>query len=116
MAKRKQHSAEFKAKVALSAIRGDGTLAELASRYKIHPNMITKWKREALAGMKHRFARGGNARAERLACRPRTARTVRLDGAPRAASRGTFTAEPRGESAPAVNRRGNWTPISALSH
>ena len=50
MAKRKQYSTEFKAKVALSAIRGDGTLAELASRYKIHPNMITKWKREALEG------------------------------------------------------------------
>ena len=59
MAKRKQYSAEFKAKVALSAIRADGTLVELASRYKIHPNMITKWKREALEGMKDRFARGG---------------------------------------------------------
>ena len=59
MAKRKQYSTEFKAKVALSAIRGDGTLVELASRYKIHPNMITKWKREALEGMKDRFARGG---------------------------------------------------------
>jgi transposase len=43
MAKRKQYSAEFKAKVALAAIRGDGTIAELASQYKIHPNMITKW-------------------------------------------------------------------------
>jgi len=58
MAKRKQYSAEYKAKVALAAIRGDGTIAELASRYKIHPNMITKWKREALAGMKDGFARG----------------------------------------------------------
>ena len=59
MAKRKQYSAEFKAKIALAAIRGDGTVAELASRYKIHPNMITKWKREALDGMKETFARGG---------------------------------------------------------
>ncbi len=55
MVKRKQYSAEFKAKVAVSAIRGDGTLAELASRYKIHANMITKWKREGLEGMKDRW-------------------------------------------------------------
>jgi len=59
MAKRKQYSAEFKAKVALAAMRGDGTVAELASRYKIHPNMITKWKREAQDGLKETFARGG---------------------------------------------------------
>lgn len=58
MAKRKQYSAEFKAKVALAAIRGDGTIAELASQYKIHPNMITKWKRNALDGMQETFARG----------------------------------------------------------
>ena len=61
MAKRKQYSAEFKAKIALAAIRGDGTVAELASRYKIHPNMITKWKREALDGMKETFAHGGKS-------------------------------------------------------
>jgi len=58
MAKRKQYSAEFKAKVALAAIRGDGTIAELAGQYKIHPNMITKWKRNALDGMKETFAKG----------------------------------------------------------
>lgn len=63
MAKRKQYSAEYKAKVALAAIRGDGTIAELASRFKIHPNMITKWKREALDGMKDGFARGSNTGA-----------------------------------------------------
>jgi transposase-like protein len=44
MTTRKQHSAEFKAKVALAAIRGDGTVAELARCYKIYPNMITKWR------------------------------------------------------------------------
>ena len=52
MAKRRNFSTELKAKVALSAIRGDGTMAELASRYDIHPNMITKWKRQALGGMR----------------------------------------------------------------
>lgn len=62
MTKRKQYSAEFKAKVALAAIRGDGTIAELASRYQIHPNMITKWKRDALDGMKETFARGDRAK------------------------------------------------------
>jgi transposase len=61
MAKRKQYSPEFKAKVALAAIRGDGTIAELASRYKIHPNMITKWKRVALATLKDGFTKGGLA-------------------------------------------------------
>ena len=48
MAKRRNFSPEFKAKVALAAIRGDGTTAQLAAQYKVHPNMIAKWRREAL--------------------------------------------------------------------
>lgn len=59
MAKRKQYSIEFKTKVALAAIRGDGTIAELSQQYGIHANMITKWKREAQDGMKDTFARKG---------------------------------------------------------
>ncbi|NQS72634.1 MAG: transposase [Desulfobulbaceae bacterium] len=39
--RRRRFSAEFKAKVALEAIRGEQTIAELASRYELHPNMIT---------------------------------------------------------------------------
>lgn len=58
MAKRRNFSPDFKAKVALAAIRGDGTIAELASRYKVHPNMIGKWKREALEGLKETFSHG----------------------------------------------------------
>lgn len=58
MAKRRNYSAEFKSKVALAAIRGDGTVAELSSRYGVHPNMIAKWKRAALDGMKDTFRRG----------------------------------------------------------
>ena len=60
MAKRGKFSADFKAKVALAALRGDGTVAELASRYQVHPNMIAKWKREALDGVKETFQRGKN--------------------------------------------------------
>lgn len=49
--KRKRYSAEFKAKVALEAIKGEATLSELASRFGIHPTMITQWKRQAAQGM-----------------------------------------------------------------
>jgi transposase len=45
--KRKRYSAEFKAKVALEAIKGEQTLSELGSRYGLHPNMIANWKRQA---------------------------------------------------------------------
>ncbi len=61
MARRKQYSPEYKAKVALAAIRGDGTIAELASRYGVHPNMITKWKRTALANLKDGFAQSSRS-------------------------------------------------------
>ena len=58
MAKRRNFSPDFKARVALAAIRGDGTIAELASRYQVHPNVIGNWKRTALEGLKTTFARG----------------------------------------------------------
>src|SRR5690606_24511063 len=73
MAKRRNFSPEFKAKVALAAIRGDGTVAELAARYKVHPNMIAKWKREALDGMKEAQVAIGHAERccpERFASTP----------------------------------------------
>src|SRR5512139_1142911 len=46
--KRKQYTAQFKAKVALEAIRGEKTVAELASQYEVHPTMINNWKRQVL--------------------------------------------------------------------
>jgi transposase-like protein len=46
--KRRNHSPAFKAQVALAAMKGDKTLAELAQQYDIHPNQITDWKAQLL--------------------------------------------------------------------
>lgn len=46
--KRKQYSSNFKAKVALAAIKGDQTTSELAARFQIHPTMVNSWKKELL--------------------------------------------------------------------
>ncbi len=44
--KRQNHSPEFKAKVAIAALKGDKTLAELAQQFDVHPNQITDWKNQ----------------------------------------------------------------------
>ena len=56
--KRKQHSAEFKAQVAMAALSGSKTLAELASEYGIHPTMISAWKQELVKNAKSLFEHG----------------------------------------------------------
>jgi len=57
MKKRKSHSPEFKAKVALEAIREDMTLAELSKKYGVHPTQIGTWKRAAIENMATAFTR-----------------------------------------------------------
>jgi transposase-like protein len=57
-AKRKQYSAEFKAQVAMAALAGDKTLAELSSQYGVHPTMISTWKQELVKNAKELFEQG----------------------------------------------------------
>ncbi len=56
--KRRTHLPDFKAKVALAAIKGDETLSELARRYQINANLIVKWKKLLLENSGEVFASG----------------------------------------------------------
>jgi transposase len=53
---RKSHSKEFKGKVALSALREEGTVAEIAARFGVHPGQVQLWKKEALSGLSEVFS------------------------------------------------------------
>ena len=64
MSKRKQHAPEFQAKVALEALKGEETAAELASRFGVRPTMIHQWKRALLEGASGVFERGGRKKPE----------------------------------------------------
>jgi len=61
--KRKQHTAPFKAQVALAALKGDKTVNELASQYAVHPTLIHTWKKQLLAGADQVFSNGSQAAA-----------------------------------------------------
>lgn len=60
--KRRTHTDKFKAKVALEAIRGVKTIAELAKEYQVHPNQISDWKRQVLTNAPDLFAPGKRPR------------------------------------------------------
>ena len=62
--KRKQHSPQFKAKVALAALQNEETTAQLASRFDIHPTMISTWKRQLLDNAAELFDKGQKSRKQ----------------------------------------------------
>lgn len=62
--KRKVHSPEFKAKVALAALKNEETAAQLASRFGVHPTMISTWKRQLLDGAPDLFDKRHKSRKD----------------------------------------------------
>ena len=60
---RRNHTPAFKAKVALAAVKGDRTIAQLAEHFDVHPNQITAWKSQLEGGASGVFGPGGTAPA-----------------------------------------------------
>ncbi len=58
MTTRRRFTAEFKARVALEALRGDRTVQEIAAKHKVHPNQVSTWKRQAIDGLGEVFSNG----------------------------------------------------------
>ena len=62
---RKKYSNELKARIALDAIRGQKTMSELASEYRVHANQIGRWKKQLLEAAPDIFTRGKDKEAEK---------------------------------------------------
>ena len=58
MTTRRWFTADFKARVALDALRGNRTVQEIASKHKVHPNQVSTWKRQAVDGLGAVFSNG----------------------------------------------------------
>ncbi len=71
---RRNHGATFKAQVAFAAVKGEKTLAELATQFGVHPTQITEWKQQLLARAADVFG-GPNRRRRRRISRPSTPRS-----------------------------------------
>ncbi len=58
MTTRRRFGGEFKARVALEALRGDKTVQEIAAKHKVHPNQVSTWERQAMDGLSKVFSNG----------------------------------------------------------
>ena len=63
----RKHSPDFKARVAIEAIKGEKTLSELAGKYKVHPSVIQRWKKELIEKSSQVFATGSNKQNDKQA-------------------------------------------------
>ena len=69
--KRRRHTDEFKARVALEAVKGVKTAAELSSAYQVHPTVIAHWKKQLVTGASRVFsAASGNGKSEEELTKP----------------------------------------------
>jgi transposase len=60
MTTRRRFTGDFKARVALEALRGDKTVQEIASKHQVHPNQVSAWKRQAVDGLSGVFSNGAD--------------------------------------------------------
>ncbi len=61
---RKKFDPAFKARVALEALKGEKTMAELSAQYGVHSNMISRWKQDALSRLPELFEKGKNRQSD----------------------------------------------------
>ena len=60
MTKRRKFSDQFKAKIALEALRGDRTIQEIAAKHRLHPTQVSTWKKQAVDGLSGVFSGGAS--------------------------------------------------------
>lgn len=66
MLKRRQLGPEYKARVALAALKGEMTMSEMASKFEVHSSQITRWRKQVLEGLREIFSRGKTSSSDRM--------------------------------------------------